>query len=178
MNQDHPAEGGADLLGDSRGGFALWLRMGTFLLPAIVPPLIGRAILRLSRRYFDYYELAGVLFIPVLYLVLGAYLYRLRSSFFRDCAAPPDVRRQLTGYKLTYVLALILLCLYEPFITIILSPGGPDQLTGTFWLWSAIFYPPYIGLLLASELYLRKASRLARLLRREAKVDRAETGSS
>jgi len=169
---------GHDFVCDSHGGIALWLRMGILLLPAILPPLVGRAILRVSRRYFDYYELTSILFIPILYLVLGAYLCSLRSSSFRDCAGQRDVRRRVTGYKITYILALILLCFYEPFITVVLSPGGPDQLRGTFWLWSAIFYPLYIALVLASELYLGQALRLARLFRRDTAVDRAEAGPS
>ena len=174
MNQDDYAQAGHDFLYDVRADARLGLRLALSLLLAIVAPLVGPAILMMSQQYFDYYELTSFLLIPILYLILGAHVCSRRSSFFRDSRIRADVRRPLAAYKLTYMVALLLLCFYQALITVVLSPGAPEQAQGTFWLCTAIFYPPYITLVLASELYIRRVFRLARRVQSEAAVDRQE----
>ena len=176
MNDDDSPQAGDDFLSDVRADARLGLRVALSLLPAAIAPLIGPAILKASREQFDLYELTSFLFIPILYFVLGAYVCSRRSSFFQHLSARPDVRRPLAAYKLTYMVALLLLCFYQALITLVLSPGGPEQAKGTFWLWTAVFYPPYIALMVTSELYIRRAFRLVRRVQLEAGVDRAENG--
>jgi len=174
MNEDDYPQAGDDFLSDVRADARLGLRVALSLLPAVIAPLIGPAILKVSHQHFDYYELTSFVLIPIIYLILGAHVCSRRSSFFRDSRTRPDVRRPLAAYKLTYMLAVILLCFYQALISIVLSPGAPDQAKGTFSLCTVIFYPPYLALMVASELYIRRAFRLVRRAQLEAGVDRAE----
>ncbi len=174
MNEDDYPHAVDDFLSDVRADARLGLRVALSLLPAVIAPLVGPALLKISHQHFDYYELTSFLFVPILYLILGAHVCSRRCSFFQDSRGRPDVRRPLGAYKLTYMLAVILLCFYQALITIVLSPGAPDQAKGTFSLCTVIFYPPYMALMVASELYIRRAFRLARAVQLEAGVDLAE----
>ena len=89
--------------------------------------LIGPAIQAYDRSLFDVYEMAGVLFIPIAYILIALSLHGWRSK-----RLPVQVRQP-------YGLLLSGLCLSACAMSIIAtlgsSPGGPEGLRQGMWLW-------------------------------------------
>jgi hypothetical protein len=144
-----------------RDDLLLSMRIGLAICLALVAPLIGPALFKMSRFWFDCYEVGSLLILPPVYLAVGAIVYKLRVARLEGSSAPPEFAPVLAKHKFTYYFALWLDSAYQALITLVLSPGGPTELHGTFWECTILFYVPYIILTITSESSLREARRLA-----------------
>jgi hypothetical protein len=143
------------LKGNIKLGFGLAL---SFSL-AFIAPIIGEVIRRKSISKFDVFELFSFLILPLMYIGIAKAIYSYRLSKFETDTPNKELKTSVNKYRLLYILAIVLLCFYQAFITIVISPGGPEELKGTFWLWTILYIFLYGILIISAERYLRKAIR-------------------
>lgn len=140
-----------------RLGFGLFL---SFLL-AIIAPVIGEIIRRKSISRYDLYELSSIIVMPLIYIGFAKAIYSYRLSKIKNINDNQDLSKATLRYRIFYILSVFLLCLYQVFMALVISPGGPEELQGTFLFWTILYFILYSFLIISAEINLRKANRIS-----------------
>ena len=96
--------------------------------------LLGPIIYAYDRSLFDLYEMAGVIFIPIAYILTALSIHSRRSKRL------PDGLRPAYGRLLSAI--CLGACVMSIIATLGTSPGGPAGLRDGLWFWlglSALF---------------------------------------
>ena len=94
---------------------------------------LGPIIYRRDRSLFDTWEITCFIFVPIFYALAGLVIYDIRAR--RLGRGSKQARR----YGWYFGGVVLLMALFQAFVTILLSPGGPEEARPYVWSICAVY---------------------------------------